>query len=81
MNRHRPIVLQIRPINIQARMQATRDAASCGKQIDIPSAVITAPCDASLNSLFAHDVIAVGLLSTADTDLQAIFPAFFHSIS
>ncbi len=36
MNRHRPIVLQIRPINIQARMQATRDAASCGKQIDIP---------------------------------------------
>ncbi len=35
-NRHRPIVLQIRPINIQARLQATRDAALCSKQIAIP---------------------------------------------
>ncbi len=33
-----PIVLQIKPINIQARLQATRDAASCGKQIAIPLA-------------------------------------------
>ncbi len=29
-------MLQIRPINIQVRLQATRDAASCGKQIAIP---------------------------------------------
>ncbi len=36
INRHRLIVLKIRPINIQARLQATRDAASCGKQIAIP---------------------------------------------
>ncbi len=36
INRHQPIVLQFRPINIQARLQATRDAASCGKQIAIP---------------------------------------------
>ncbi len=31
-------MLQIRPINIQARLQATRDAASCCKQIAIPLA-------------------------------------------
>ncbi len=37
-NRHRPIVLQIKPINIQARLQATCDAASCGEQIGIPPA-------------------------------------------
>ncbi len=36
INRHRPIGLQIRPINIQAHLQATRDAASCGKQFAIP---------------------------------------------
>ncbi len=28
INRHRPIVLQIRPINIQVRLQETLDAAS-----------------------------------------------------
>ncbi len=38
MNRHRPIVLQIRPINIQAQLQATCDAASCGKQVALPLA-------------------------------------------
>ncbi len=38
INRHRPIVLQIRPINIQARLQETHDAASNGKQIAIPPA-------------------------------------------
>ncbi len=38
MNRHRPIVLQIRPINIQAQLQATCEAASCGKQIALPLA-------------------------------------------
>ncbi len=38
INQHRPIMLQIRPINIKARLQATRDAASCGKQIAIPPA-------------------------------------------
>ncbi len=32
------MVLQIRPINIQARLQATRDAASCCKRIAIPLA-------------------------------------------
>ncbi len=39
-SRGRPIdlVLQIRPINIQVHLQATRDAASCGKQIVIPLA-------------------------------------------
>ncbi len=70
MNQHRPIVLHIRQINIQARLQATRDAASCGKQIAIPlaqritlwcplclltpSAVITAPRDASFNISLYH---------------------------
>ncbi len=38
INQHQPIVLQIRPINIQARQQATSDAASRGKQIAIPLA-------------------------------------------
>ncbi len=38
MNRHQPIVLEIRPINIQACLQAKRDAALCGKQIAIPLA-------------------------------------------
>ncbi len=38
INWHRPFVLQISPINIQARLQATRDAASCSKQIGIPLA-------------------------------------------
>ncbi len=31
-------MLKIRPINIKARLQATRDASSCGKQIAIPLA-------------------------------------------
>ncbi len=83
INRHRPIVLQIRPINIQARLQATRDTASCGKQIAIPLAqritlqtfwrenslsVTTVPRDALFNRLFAHDVIAVGLRLLSTAD-------------
>ncbi len=35
---HRLIVLQIMPINIQTRLQATHDTASCCKQIAIPLA-------------------------------------------
>ncbi len=33
INPYRPIVLQIRPINMQAHLQATCDATQCGKQI------------------------------------------------
>ncbi len=45
INWHRQIVLQIRLIYIQARLQATRDAALCGKQIAIPlSQRITLRC-------------------------------------
>ncbi len=38
INLHRLIVLQIRQINIQARLQATHDGASWCKQIAIPLA-------------------------------------------
>ncbi len=41
---HRPIALQIRLINIPVRLQAIRDAASCGKQIAISLALRITLC-------------------------------------
>ncbi len=84
INRHRPNVLQIRPINIQARLQAIRDAASCGKQIALPLAqwiTLWRQNDYSTTQIFVDNVCKVQFYTVYFTVLLCkCLQYFFYKI-
>ncbi len=74
---HRPIVLQIRQINIPARLQAIRDAASCGKQIAISLAHRITLC--SIGCLHMTSLLWDSGSCRPQTQIyKPLFPVFFR---